>query len=910
MIIKKFSVFSFLFLLLFSFLSAQQRYGNLKGQVTFEDGSPMPGVAVTILGPKLMGTRSAVTDGQGRFAFFNLTVGSDYQLVFELEGFKKLTKEGILIALGKDTFLETQMEPGTPQEEVTVIATAPVVDKSSSVSQVNVSNTEITALPIDRRFRTIMEMMPGVRQSHNPEVGGGSSYDNAYLVDGMDTDDAVTKTWAYSLNFDNFEEMQVITSGAPAEYGRAYAVLNLVTKSGSNAFHGKLNVTMADTDWNAKMQGDRYYFYAPYIYLNQTRPSLSLGGPIIKDHIWFFGGYEKSSNWRPAVYYKDFTDWITDLTPTQMKRWEKANVPNLKISLRSGRLSGVVQFTHETRIRPPDGEGYETPSANIEYWWRGRLFSSELNYTLGPNTYLTGHFGLNWTDFNYNRSPHETGNIAYKRGPILYGSTWGFYESKRYQDVYSVVLNHIGDTKSLGYHDIKAGVEFLYVHMGDRWVDNPCGEFIELNYDPAATPMARSVYSPAMIPIAKMYNPLWTFYVQDKWQLIPNLTFNIGLRAEMGKWQNHDKQTIINWGLSKMIAPRLGAVYNLGDNKFNVNAGRFYDIMDFGIVSNFQPDKFGRTEYRYLGEYYTNPATGLPYQTWTLVETVIPFVSRNTTIDSKLGPQYMDEIGYGYERALGTRFSFSVSGLHRWFKNQIQSYDPYFFDYVQGGQFTHFYNETAWTDAGSHNWGKTYKRYDSLVFTFRKILAGDKYQFFSSYTLSSGRGFTGYTKARSLYDWVNNFGAVGLDSKHMIKFNGSIILPLDIIFGTSFYWASGVPYNQNATVLDLADPRQWSYNYNVNRPGTFRYPATWRLDFRAEKRFVIRNLGSISAYVDVFNVLNNQIEMSADYWLGDIVLNGPIGTSDFTVLTPNLNYGLFSQWFAPTSIMIGAKIEF
>jgi hypothetical protein len=272
----------------------------------------------------------------------------------------------------------------------------------------------------------------------------------------------------------------------------------------------------------------------------------------------------------------------------------------------------------------------------------------------------------------------------------------------------------------------------------------------------------------------------------------------------------------------------------------------------------------------------------------------------------------MDEFGLGYEHMLTDIISVGVDLMHRAWKQRIDDFDygysgpPYNNDDMDG--IWHF-------DNGTHpEWGSTYKKYKAAIITFKKNLGDDKYQFLASYTLSELKGWesddadTGWGDSPE-QDW-NALGYLGNDIRHMIKFSGNVFLPYGFNIGTTFFWFSGQPYTETATVYNPIDND--GKTYRLDERGTSgRYPATWRVDLRLEKKFTFLNRVSVSAYADVFNVLNNQVEIERDNGIGHIELaGGQLGASSYTMVSPDLNYGNYTQWFPPMSFFVGVKVEF
>lgn len=901
--LKKNLIVVFAVLLCFSLSSAVEKTGLFSGIVSDNEGIALPGVSITLTGTPLQGSRTAVTNERGFFRFPLLPTGKDaYQATFILPGFKKVNLMEITIELGKTSYWDVTMETTTIEEEITVVALTPIIDLKSSTQQVIISKDLIETLANDRQYQMIMAIMPGAIPGNNPYMLGGSASDNIYLVDGMDSTDPLTKTWSTAMNFDTFEELQVITTGAPAEFGRGTgAVINIVTKSGSNSLHGLARLHVTKTDWNAEAQGARYYFSDSTKYLNETRPAVNLGGPIIRDRLWFFAAWEKRNKWKPSAVYQDFEDW-QDLVPTEGKAYYRGYYLSGKLTFAlSSSNSIMVQYmTDPIDFRNYAYRGYSNtpPGSDVTQEQGGWNMNSEWTSILGPNTYVAVRFNMKRNELNQVAGGSETPDSnydgpVYRRGDVYYGAARTDYHSERYHNQYQLTLSHFAET-GFGIHDLKLGVDFLDISNQSQNNSYPSGEYIRYHYDAVATPIYRYVFTAKTDPVKKS-SAVWAFFIQDKWEVVPNLTLNIGLRAEMGKWKNHAGETIIDWGLGSMIAPRLGVAYNLKGNKISANFGRYYDLYSWWVVDNFQPDEFTRYYDLYYGAYY-----GFP--TWNLVGTYLYAGGGSLTTTDKLTPSYMDEIGLGYEHILTPTISVGIDLLHRAWKNRIDDYD-YDLDHVW-----HFSNETDFPDG----WGKTYKKYDALILRFKKNLGDDKFQFLTSYTLSRLKGFDAADSdsqwGDSVYQDYNTLGFLPNDIRHMVKFNGNYFLPYGFNVGMNLYWFSGTPYTEYGYAYNSVGADY--YRYYIEPRGSRRYPATWRIDLRMEKKFTFFNRVSITAYADIFNVLNNQIEIVRSNNIGDIILEGEAVGADYTIETASLNYGNFTQWFPPTSYFIGVKIEF
>lgn len=896
-------------LIIFSWGSAVHKYGIMAGNVVDIEGIPLPGVSITVTGEAVLGEKTAITNERGFFRIPLLPVARNYVAVFSLPGFKKITWKDITIELGKTHALEVVMEATTIEEEITVIAHTPLIDTKSATSQFTVSKDLVETLANDRQYQTIMAMMPGAIDANNPFMFGGDDRDNIYQFDGMASTDPMTSTWSTAMNFDNFEEMQVIVSGAPPEYGKGTgAVINIVTKSGSNVFHGLARLHVTKTDWNAEAAGNRWYFSDATHYLTETRPSINVGGPIFLDKLWFFVSWERRNKWKPGSRYEDFADYIDDLEPTTgLKCYYQGHYASAKLTFRPFTNHSLMAQWMEDPIKIPllySYLGYQsrTDSADTDRYQGGWNFNSELTSIFGANTYLTVRYSLKRNELN--NVPYGSGP-TYRRGNVYWNNATAAYWSQRYHDQVQVNLSHFAET-GFGLHDLKIGLEMLDIRLGRYSVSYPGNEYIRY-HETGNVPMYLYAYDdrPRDQYDQQNFNRLWTFFIQDKWEVMPNLTINLGLRAEMGKWKNHDKDDIIDWGLGDMLAPRIGIAYNLKGNKIHANYGKYFDLYRDWLVRNNQPDAFKYTYRYYRGEYYDVP-------TWTFIREYTTGAASVSSYNKDVKPSYMNEFGLGYEHMLTDILTVGIDLLHRSWHRGIDDFE---YGY-SGAPYNNPDYDGAWHfDNGTYgDWGSKYKQYRAFILSFKKNLGDDKYQFFASYTLADLKGYEDDDEDTTWgdsepQDW-NAFGFLPNDIRHMIKFSGNVFLPYGFNIGTTVYWVSGTPYTLTAEAY--WPPADDYLDYRLDARGSSgRYPSQWRIDFRLEKKFTFFNRVSVTAYADIFNILNNQVEMETDNEIGQIELAGDqLGASTYTLTYENLKYGDYTQWYPPTSYFIGLKIEF
>ena len=223
--------------------------GSIQGTVKDETGEPLPGVTVEISSPALIGgVKSMITSAAGSFHFPALPPGS-YKVRFSLTGFRIQEREKTVVTIGKTTTIDTVLSPAPVNESVLVVGQSPMIDVTKSGTSATYDRVLMENLPKARfTYIDIMYWAPGISQNETSSEEwhtslGSAGWSDNYLVDGVDTSfDWNGTTWVWN-NPDIYEEGEVVSVGAPAEYGDFQgAVVNVVTKSGGNTLHAGVNV--------------------------------------------------------------------------------------------------------------------------------------------------------------------------------------------------------------------------------------------------------------------------------------------------------------------------------------------------------------------------------------------------------------------------------------------------------------------------------------------------------------------------------------------------------------------------------------------------------------------------------------------------------------------------------------------
>src|SRR3989442_10869092 len=292
--------------------------GNIHGVVTDQSAALIPGVTVTLTSPALIVPQVTATDEAGGYHFEQLPVGI-YKVTFDLPGFRQYIRENIQITAGFSAELKVQLSVGTVDETVTVSDASPVVDTTSTTVSTSVGAVALAdQLPATRTMQEMIAIAPGVMPTAAPDLGGGtiasfvlSEYgvtgQSTALIEGINTRKSNNNA---ETNFDytGLQEMQVVPTGGDAQTALPGVFLNAIVKSGGNIFHGRGEATWEDK----KFEGNNLTptlisqgYTTPQLLLQAKDWSGNIGGPILKDKWWFFGGGHLNTSDRTALGYVD-----------------------------------------------------------------------------------------------------------------------------------------------------------------------------------------------------------------------------------------------------------------------------------------------------------------------------------------------------------------------------------------------------------------------------------------------------------------------------------------------------------------------------------------------------------------------------------------------------------------------------
>jgi len=604
--------------------AAAQTTSTIEGTVRDASGAVIPGAEVNVRGERLSAERRATTDARGVYRLAALPAGT-YTVTVTFSGLSP-SAATLDVTLNRVVTFDVTMQVGGVQE--TVAVSLPALDPSTSATATTISPREITELPVNgRNYLDLLQLVPGVAINRqvdpntdrsNPVLGERSGNNN-FLLDGQSNKDTVNGGPAQQFNQETIAEFQVLTSGYKAEFGQASgAIVNVITKSGSNLFNGVGSLFLRDDELDASNSLDTTR--TEPLPLRRHDASVALGGPLFKNRVFFFGSAEHIGEQRQLDFkYPDTGNAVVNQLLRAQE--EPFDVPTrlsetrafFKLDQRLGahQLSQQINFT-DSGIESflPLSSANSLPSARNDTNTRRMLlgfgdaallgnpanpyvvtlraaFRREDSETLPSQNDLTGS-----TLFNPYDARCSTANC------LIFGnlptSTFGNLRTASNLDQRYTEFNASAN-KLLASHDLKAGMNFL--RTGADGVD---ARLLQTQLFATTTDFERygaATAGPYLLAAAggltprqdeiHLSNNYTALFAQDDWRLRDNLTVNLGLR-----W-DYDSE----FEATDNFAPRVGVSWSVTPKTIvRANFGIYYDQFRLGLARNVPA--YGGTDQR------------------------------------------------------------------------------------------------------------------------------------------------------------------------------------------------------------------------------------------------------------------------------------------------------------------------
>jgi hypothetical protein len=887
--------------------AAQVQTGSILIRVSDEQGAAVPGVAITITSSALVaGSAAGVTDAGGAYRFPSLPPGT-YTVKTELQGFQSIVRENISVQVGQTTPVDLSMKIATLAETVTVAGASPVIDTTSANVAVNLSEQLLQGTPGGRDIWSLVEYKVPSLLITRPDVGGTSgglqgvysargtpSNQNSQYLNGINVGDpAAIGAAGFYYDFDAFEEIQVSTGAHDITVPTSGVFLNMLTKSGGDAWRGRSTFTwLGDATQNQNIDSElsRLGFRPETNAVDFVSDiNVSAGGPIIARKLRLFGSFR---DWRvhvnvPAAFSTLVLD-KTDITSGLINATYQINDNN--------RLTGLYSKQYYKKpnrfLQNPTTLLEEASTSNEDDVFDvGQVL---WNSVLSRNLFIDARLGVNKILFpTYQNGSDQT---LLDNATSIRTRNWNT-DVERFRDRYqaNATAQYFVDQALGGRHEFKFGFDHAHapVLVKTRRFDD-----LELTYN-SATNVSQNVTLFATPFFTRTAVDVTALYLQDSYA-INRLTLTGGIRWERlegylpeqespaSQWFPNltrtfpEQRDVILW---HTIGPRLSAAYDLfgnGRTALKASAGRYYYIISTGglPLDNINPNATYQEQFTWNdvnGDRRFQPGeqSGAPVVTSGIT----------TDIDPEFSRPWTDEYTAGVDHELVPTVRFSAVFTYRREDNPIATFNPTFpfattlssradsgRDGVAGtgddGTFQFYDRLSATNRTRVTNDPTGLQTYKGIELTATKRMS-NRWQMLAGYTFSRQRvsGLSVNINPNSLLN-VNGLltGQVGVnqsqtfgvngqltDRPHQFKLTGTYVLPYyDIGIAANLNSASGIAVTrQVSTTLTVGGTTQ----VNVEEPGSARLPMRTVMDLRVNKvvRFGARELEGALDFNNLFN---------------------------------------------------------
>ena len=881
--------------------------GTIVGQVTAPDGLPAPGVTVTVSSSALQGVRTAVTSANGDYIVPFLPAG-DYQLTFELQGFSTASKT-VSLKMADRLPLNVRLGVGALTEVVSVTAAVGETATTSTVATTLKSSTA-ELIPIGRTLDAATLLSPAANDNGpggNIMISGALSYDNLNLINGVAVNENLRGQARTLFVEDAIQETKVSSGNISAEYGRFQGgVVNMITKSGGNTLSGSFRTSFTNDAWKAVTP------YPGDANLDAVVPAyeLTLGGPVFKDKLWYFGA---------GRFQKNSTNNTTPYTGFNYTRTEDDKRGEGKITYAIN-AKNTVKVSYLRKSLATGNNSFSTVMDAASLYDNSideALFAGNYQSVLKSNLFVEGQFsqrtmdttgtGSRFTDLLkgtpiWDRSRSQ----ARFNAPTFCAVCTNAVDRRDNVDGYAKV-NYFLSTKRVGSHDIVAGVDVFNEMRKNNQNSSASGFRVQ-----ATTSIidGRNIY-PVFRTGTTTYvewlpvfdetkgNNLRTYsgFFNDVWRVNDRFSMNLGLR--------YDKNSTFDQGAKQVgndarFSPRLGATYNIfGDGRWIANVGFAHYVAAFNTQIADAASAAGRQasfSYFYGGP-SVNDGAG-PYLNsqqalqilfdWfnanggtnraTRNQPTVPGV--NTAVRPDIQSANTNELMAGIAHEIGRKGVVRLDTIYR-------KYDGFYGNFVDlstgvvtdprtGTTFN--LTEVGNTDSVERDYLGTSAQVEFRATNDLRLSANWMMSFArgsvegedltNGATRASANEYPEYREAR----WNYPTGYTNGDQRHKVRVWGTYELPLPAEVGRASLgfmqrYDTGLGYDYNMSI----DSRPYVTNpgyitppstvtYYLSDRGEFHFKSTWRTDLSLSWSRGVPGLGRTQAFFRgvVTNVFNAQ----------------------------------------------------
>jgi Carboxypeptidase regulatory-like domain/TonB dependent receptor-like, beta-barrel len=917
--------------------------GKLSGRV-MSDSQPVPGVLVTATSPNLQGSKTTTTSSNGDYLFPSLPAG-EYTVTFELEGMQSVRKE-LRVAAAQAATLDAEMSLTRIEEEIVVTGTLEEISRGVQ-SATTYTKTLVDELPAGRTINQIVALSPGIQPNGptkdsstglgNITISGAPTYENLFLLNGVVLNENI-RGQAFDLYIeDAVQETTTATAGVSAEYGRfSGGVVNVLTKSGGNDFSGSFRTTFNNQSWEEKRLDPNTGQDAPQTDKVVPTYELTLGGPVLRDRLWFFvAGRDRNqeetrqtSAPTPDSYtnVRDQQRYEGKLTATLTPRHTLLGSYSEIEDLEEGNSFGIILDNASLVTRT-------TPQ---------KLWSANYTGTFTDNLLLTAQYSkreFTFIDSGADSTDLIAGTLLLdrSRGNARYHSPTfcGVCKPEERDNTNALAkASYFLSSERLGSHDLVGGY--------DTFDDIRAADNHQSGSDWRILGTSATISGDTITPIFLgngstiiQFDPILqstqgtsfktnSIFANDTWRLSGRLSLSLGLRYDKNDGENAASQKVAD---DSALSPRLAATFDAKGNGNLLLHGSYGQYVTAlansigdstspgGVPSTFQwiyrgPDITGLSQedaLRALFNWFATANGGLPTVASPVGGGLVPVSAAairgvNSRINGSLDSPNVTEYALGVTARIGSRGLVRADAVYREWGNFYHQRTDTSTGQVpaQIGSVVQRFDLTL-VENNDTLYNRTYKGLHTQ-FRFR---ATDKLDLGGNWTLSKTEGNYnaenqgsgplpgGLGNYPEYFDvrWTAPDGPLSIDQRHRVNLYGVFKIfdddrhSLSASLLQSYF--SGHPYEAVGTIVIrpfvtnpgyLTPPARSTYFFSER--GAFKTPDVFRTDVSLNYDF---RVGKINLFVkpEVVNVFN-----------GDKIDTTDIRYFNTTVLTADTTAGL------------------
>jgi hypothetical protein len=898
---------------------AQEQRGAIEGVVKDSSGAVLPGVTVQAKGNA--GAFDSVTDENGLYRFPSLSPGR-YQIVATLQGFNTATLADVNLSLGQTLRADVTMQLAGVSETVQVSAERPIVDVKSAAANTVISREFIDNIPKARNAIDVAKLAPG---ANNEPKGGGLSIDgasgseNQYFIDGVNTTNIQNGTSGKPILSEFVDQVQVKSTGYPAEFGGATGgVINVITRSGTNMFTGEFGTYFSGSDLNGDprptlrlVPGNSNlseYVTFPKDDVTVWEPFMNLGGPIVRDRVWFFAGY--------TPQLEDTSRTVTNRTSGQTGTFDIAEQNHFftgSINFRAtdkinGRVSGNMQrYSRDNLLPAIDGTSSPTALLDIDRKQPNDSVNATVDYVASNNFFLNGKLNYLQYDTNDEGVPSDlrhifgTSNQNIAGIPDQFKRASGFTDAAANRAVVRDLFRRFGGSfdgtaflNKGGSHTVKAGVQFYRI-TNDVFNAEQAPN-VTLNWGTPRTTLDGQIisgtfghYSWRQFGTQGVVNiNNIGLFIQDDWTINDRLTLNLGVRTDRDEAPSYvEGLNGIEFSFAEKIAPRIGFAYDIkGDGRWKAfgSWGMFYDLFKLEMPRGaFGGDKWIESYYTLDQADWTQIGVGGNFP-GTFIEAVNFRIPSNDPahpdhggIDPDLKPMRSQEAVLGLDHELNSVMSVGARYVHKQLDRTIEDVGI-----IVPGLGEVFFMANPGEGVAEHIIGdefpavpKPVRDYDALELRFTKrhsnnwalnssLTFSRLYGNYSGLASSDENGRTSPNVNRffdGIYMMFDQnaepvYGRLATDRPVQFKLNGYYTMPWGTNVGAVFFAASGTPISRQVNMVSSLPVLY------LGRGSDGRLPMFNQTDLTLQHAFRVGGSRSVEVSVNILNLFDQDIAVN------------------------------------------------